>query len=114
MIHLLHGAVGHPSDWGDFIPLLEPHAAVAPDLYGDEIASFDEIGKAINGAGQTGDVLIGYSMGGRLALHALIDSTAPWSKAVIIGADPGSGLDVERVARDTAWAALARIDWNGC
>lgn len=112
MIHLLHGAVGHPSDWDSFIPLLEPHSAVAPDLYSGEIASFDAIGKVINGRAHAGDVLIGYSMGGRLALHALIDSAAPWSKAVIIGADPGSGLDIERVARDTAWAALARVDWD--
>ncbi len=112
MIRLLHGAVGDPSDWDSFIPLLEPHRAVAPDLYGGKIMPFADVGKAINSYGRGGDVLIGYSMGGRLALHALIESAAPWSKAVIIGADPGSGSDVDRVARDTAWAALARADWD--
>ena len=59
------------------------------------------------------DVLVGYSMGGRLALQALIDG-APFDRAVIISA----GLNLEenrdeRRARDEAWARRFESDpWD--
>jgi 2-succinyl-6-hydroxy-2,4-cyclohexadiene-1-carboxylate synthase len=50
-------------------------------------------------------------MGGRLAMHALVRPGAPWSKAVIISADPGHGHDPDRAKGDASWANLARSDW---
>ena len=58
-------------------------------------------------------VLLGYSMGGRLALQALIDG-APFDRAVIVSA----GLNLEegreeRRARDEAWARRFESDpWD--
>jgi 2-succinyl-6-hydroxy-2,4-cyclohexadiene-1-carboxylate synthase len=62
-------------------------------------------------------VLIGYSLGGRLALHALLAPTAAWHAAVIISAHPGLPTDAERARRrdaDEHWARrFARDPWNG-
>lgn len=55
-------------------------------------------------------VLVGYSMGGRLALHALLEKDHPWQAAVIIGAHPGLEDEAERAARaaiDAEWASRA-------
>lgn len=61
-------------------------------------------------------VLLGYSMGGRLALHALLDDREAWDAAVIVSAHPGLEDEVERAARrerDAEWAARAlRGDWE--
>ncbi len=61
-------------------------------------------------------VLMGYSMGGRLALHALIASPEAWKAAIIVSAHPGLGSEDERDRRrelDAEWAARARtLPWN--
>ena len=113
MIHLLHGAVGAPQDWDSLIPLLGDCAARAVDLYAGDISSFKRTAESLNQDALHGDVLVGYSMGGRLALHALTLANCPWSQAVIISSDPGSGPVPDRVARDRRWAKLARRDWDG-
>lgn len=80
MIRTLPGFLGLPGDW-DFLPWPhEPYAA---------------------GAASADDVLIGYSMGGRLALHILERET--FAKAVIVSAGLNAP-DPERLARDEAWA----------
>lgn len=61
------------------------------------------------------DAIVGYSMGGRLALHALL-SGATLSRAVIVSAGPGIDDPAERVARrqrDELWAQrFERDDWR--
>jgi 2-succinyl-6-hydroxy-2,4-cyclohexadiene-1-carboxylate synthase len=83
LIRTLSGFLGLASDW-DFLPW--PHSATE------------------------GDVLLGYSMGGRLALQLL--ETRPFAKAVIVS----SGLnapDEERRARDEEWARrFEREEWS--
>lgn len=69
-----------------------------------------------------GEVLLGYSMGGRIALHLLIQKPERWRAAVIVSASPGpkAGEDPARADRDAAWAARFRsepwdsvlADWN--
>lgn len=52
--------------------------------------------------------LLGYSLGGRLAWHALIAQPNLWAGAVIISADPGmtNGLQKEQcLQRDRIWAS---------
>ncbi|HEV7923107.1 MAG TPA: alpha/beta fold hydrolase [Thermoanaerobaculia bacterium] len=66
MITALHGFLGLPSDW-DFLGEVR-----AVNLWEEEIP-------------REGDVLLGYSMGGRLALRALLDG-ARYRKAVIVSA----------------------------
>ena len=58
-------------------------------------------------------VLAGYSMGGRLALQALIDG-APFDRAVIVSAGLNlEGGREERRTRDEAWAKRFESDpWN--
>jgi 2-succinyl-6-hydroxy-2,4-cyclohexadiene-1-carboxylate synthase len=54
-----------------------------------------------------GRALLGYSMGGRLALHALLENNHPWQAAVIVSAHPGLKSEGERVDRrrsDAEWA----------
>lgn len=51
--------------------------------------------------------LIGYSMGGRLALHALIDSPELYDQAVLVSTNPGLKTSIERSARyikDLRWS----------
>lgn len=92
MIRTLSGFLGLESDW-DFLPW--PHSA------------------------HGGDILLGYSMGGRLALHELWTAAGGVRKAIIVSAGLNAP-DEERRARDEAWArrfetddwtALMR-DWN--
>jgi 2-succinyl-6-hydroxy-2,4-cyclohexadiene-1-carboxylate synthase len=62
-------------------------------------------------------VLFGYSLGGRLALHALLAEPQLWDAAVIVAAHPGLVSEAERVerrGRDAGWAAAALKDeWGG-
>ena len=54
--------------------------------------------------------MLGYSLGGRLALHALLEKNHPWQAAVVVSAHPGLESSVEREARrsaDMTWAAHA-------
>lgn len=74
----------------------------------------------IAGVDRSDDVLLGYSMGGRLALEALA-SGVRFAKAVIVsaGLNLEAGRDARRL-RDEAWAArferdawdLVMRDWN--
>lgn len=106
----LHGAVGHPSDWDPLIAAVGMGSS-APDLYGEGVVPPDRFAVRLCASAARGDALVGYSMGGRLALHALVQPGAPWSRAVIISADPGAGPDPARVSADREWADLARRDW---
>lgn len=60
-------------------------------------------------------ILIGYSMGGRLALHALLEG-GPWDAAVIISANPGlrdPQEAVQRRSQDAQWATRALTEsWS--
>jgi 2-succinyl-6-hydroxy-2,4-cyclohexadiene-1-carboxylate synthase len=52
-------------------------------------------------------VLLGYSLGGRLALHACIHRPDLWQGVVVVGADPGLGSSEEKnqqFTRDRYWA----------
>lgn len=60
--------------------------------------------------------LLGYSMGGRLALHALLAQPDVWKSAIIVSAHTGLSDEAERVARrrkDAEWSALAlKGEWS--
>lgn len=123
----LHGAVGSLADW----------RAVAADLAAAGIGSravdlwrflecaplaLADFGRCLNAeaGGEvfrgSGRALIGYSLGGRLALHALLAPPHPWQAAVIISAHPGLEDEAARAARradDAAWGARAfGGDWQ--
>ncbi len=51
--------------------------------------------------------LLGYSLGGRLALHALVHAPELWAGAIIVSADPGTANGQKRrqaLSRDRTWA----------
>jgi 2-succinyl-6-hydroxy-2,4-cyclohexadiene-1-carboxylate synthase len=58
-------------------------------------------------AGRNKPYLLGYSLGGRLALHACIHRPDLWQGVVVVGADPGLGSSEEKkhqFTRDCNWA----------
>jgi len=75
-----------------------------------------EFGAAFNKEVHAKDpALLGYSMGGRLALHALLDNPTKWSKAVIVSAHTGIAAEdrIPRQALDAAWAAKSlKGEWD--
>jgi 2-succinyl-6-hydroxy-2,4-cyclohexadiene-1-carboxylate synthase len=118
---LLHGAVGMAADWRGFAKRLAEWktGTRAVDLWRFlecQPMPLADFGKALNAeaSGETargnGRALMGYSMGGRLALHALLEKNHPWQAAVIVSAQPGLENPAEREARranDAAWASMA-------
>lgn len=124
----LHGAVGAAADWRNAAAALAAAGVGtrAVDLWRFlECApmSQTDFARALNAeaAGEAargrGRVLLGYSMGGRLALQALLAGGGPWQAAVIVSAHPGLEHDGERASRraaDAAWGARAlTADWQG-
>jgi len=118
---LLHGAAGMAADWRGFTKRL---AAAKTGSRAVDLWRFLEcrplpladFGAALNAeaGGEVsrgcGRALLGYSMGGRLALHALLEKDHPWQAAVIVSAHPGLESDAERETRrasDAAWATMA-------
>ncbi|MBK1854280.1 alpha/beta fold hydrolase [Verrucomicrobiaceae bacterium 5K15] len=118
MIWALHGAVGRAADWHPF--------ASAMRAQGEEVRRLDlwrfldccpmpleKFGDTLAGEITRIDpspTLVGYSMGGRLALHALLAKPDFWKSAVIISAHPGLSDESERAARrisDAEWSARA-------
>ena len=116
----LHGAVGAASDWRSLAGILAKDgiSTRSVDLWRFlqcESVPMPDFGKRLN-ADAEGEVsrgqrriLVGYSMGGRLALHALLEG-GPWEAAVIISANPGVRDSEEAAARrgkDAVWATQA-------
>lgn len=105
MITALHGFLGRPADW-DFL----------------RDAGLDVDARELDDVPQSGDTILGYSMGGRIALHALLDG-ARYQRAVIVSAGLGIESESDRAARRMAdetwakrfehdeWEAVLR-DWN--
>ena len=122
----LHGAVGSASDWRGLAKGLAQSgiSTRAVDLWRFlecESVPMPGFGKQLNAeaAGEVARaaqrILVGYSMGGRLALHALL-AGGPWDAAVIISANPGLRDENEAAARrsaDTVWATQAlTLPWQ--
>ncbi|MFU8894492.1 MAG: alpha/beta fold hydrolase [Luteolibacter sp.] len=122
----LHGAVGLASDWRETGAQLAAHGVgsravdmwrfldccpMPLDAFGTALCA-EAAGEVFRGSGR---VLVGYSMGGRLALHALLADPQPWQAAVIVSAHPGLEDAGERAARravDADWASRALAgDW---
>ena len=117
----LHGAVGMAADFRGFAKRLaaEKTGSRAVDLWRFlecqpmPLANFgqalnaDAGGEVFRGSGRS---VLGYSMGGRLALHSLLEKGHPWQAAVIVSAHPGFESQAERETRragDAEWATKA-------
>lgn len=110
-----HGFLGSAGDW-NFLPAALPSvdAVVPVDLPGSlPVAPMKDWAAAFNISLRAmkdplgSNLLIGYSLGGRLALHLLLDDPALWKGAVIVSAHPGLDNAEERKKRagaDELWA----------
>ena len=118
---LLHGFTQTGRSWQPIgHALAGRYRAVAPDLPGHgafaerrpaSFAACDAYLRAVSDAPYT---LAGYSMGGRVALHAALSLGPRVRRLVLVGASPGLADPAERAARATADAALAdRIEAIG-
>lgn len=114
-IWCLHGAVGAAADWFPFREAIESqgHELRAVDLWRFLDCcprSLPATAESLNAEAQANagkNLLVGYSMGGRIALHALLEENSPWDAAVIISAHPGLETEAEKIARrkiDTDWS----------
>lgn len=125
---LLHGFTGSAEEWQPLLPAwADLRTLVAPDLIGhgrsptptdptcytmercisDLLALLDHLGYA------QVDIL-GYSMGGRVALHLAAAAPARVQRLVLESASPGLATAAERAARSASDHALAaQIECNG-
>jgi 2-succinyl-6-hydroxy-2,4-cyclohexadiene-1-carboxylate synthase len=114
---LLHGFTHTGATWGPVIRALgERYNAIAPDIRGHGAASgrepvdldgvIEDIDRLVEGGRFT---LAGYSMGGRIALHAALVLRGRIERLVLIGASPGIADAHERDVRLQSDEQLA--DW---
>ena len=111
---LLHGFTNTGASWDQVTSALrERYRSLAPDIRGHGTASAV---RPVSLAGVVADVgaaatepfeLAGYSMGGRLALHAALALPERVRRLVLIGASPGIGDPGERDERRAADDRLA-------
>ncbi len=107
----LHGFLGLPTDWDCFSQIQAMNVEAQDRGLWEWAEGFNA--RAPKGRPR---ILMGYSLGGRLALHALLASQTLWDAAVIISAHPGLASHVDREARlqkSLAWADRFEKDpWN--
>jgi 2-succinyl-6-hydroxy-2,4-cyclohexadiene-1-carboxylate synthase len=111
---LLHGFTNTGASWDQVVAALpERYRPLAPDLRGHGAAASV---RPVSLPGVMGDVgalapgpfdLVGYSMGGRLALHVALALPARVRRLVLIGASPGIADAAGRAERRAADDALA-------
>ncbi len=124
----IHGFLGQTRDWDPILPMA--YHSVRVDLFSSQAqVKFPRIKapqKDLKNLGswmnktlkdlKTPRILIGYSLGGRLALHALLSHPTPWSGAVLISTHPGFSENTEkqkRVKADEVWAKRFEEDsWD--
>jgi 2-succinyl-6-hydroxy-2,4-cyclohexadiene-1-carboxylate synthase len=105
VITCLHGFLGNPRDW-DFL----------------RDAGFEIETPPLDAIPDHGDILLGYSLGGRLALNALL-AGADYKRAILVSTGLGIEDETARAARrasDQAWARrfesedveIVLRDWN--
>src|SRR4051812_11045421 len=105
-LHFIHGFLGTSSDWDRFVkdPGHSSLEVLTYDLFrrvpkGLQPSSFPEslpaLGDWVNQQARKKrldsrrNILIGYSLGGRIALHALTQAPEMWSGAVLASTHPG-------------------------
>lgn len=111
---LLHGFTQTGRSWEPVRRALGGrYRAVAPDLPGHgsaaerRPASFDATDAYVRALGGDSFVLAGYSMGGRVALHAALRLGPRLRRLVLVGASPGLADPAERAERRARDEALA-------
>ena len=134
-LHCLPGFLGLPSDWDlfdqKFFPchfikyaLSLPHSLTASENslspFGESklnswASSFHKQVFSSEKFKNKKNILVGYSLGGRLALHSLCEKNN-WDAAILISVNPGLTSDEEKKIRwenDNLWAQkFLNEDWK--
>ncbi len=112
---LLHGFTNTGACWGPVLAAAgERYRALAPDIRGHGSASAARpvtLAAVLDDIAPT-DILVGYSMGGRIALHAALAGRA--QRLILLSASPGIADDSERARRrDEDEELAARVErWS--
>ena len=91
---------------------------VAEDLYAKQFVGFDDwtedfCNRVESEANGEKSILLGYSLGGRLALHACLARPDLWSGVIVVSGDPGSNDPDEKklqLEKDKRWAERFRSE----
>jgi 2-succinyl-6-hydroxy-2,4-cyclohexadiene-1-carboxylate synthase len=119
MMYAIHGFLGLPSDWNFLISDSASYQVKAIDPF--HICSpsqgLAEWGKRFNEMhSQNCSILLGYSLGARLAMHALIQNPAAYQAAILISGHPGLDHETSKIKRresDAVWAQrFLTEDWE--
>jgi 2-succinyl-6-hydroxy-2,4-cyclohexadiene-1-carboxylate synthase len=108
-IVFLHGFAGTASHWSGVIECLPPERfePIALDIAAAEPLTPDGVAELVAASTAETFALVGYSMGGRLALHAALAMPERISRLVLVSTSAGISDPHERAARQAADDALA-------
>lgn len=116
MIWCIHGFLGTSSDWAPFVEGFRNAGSTevrAIDLFDRPIPPEPparwavRFVRSVERMGDTDPILVGYSLGARLALHALLEDPGRFRGAILISAGLGvEGEEARQLRRvaDDAWA----------
>jgi 2-succinyl-6-hydroxy-2,4-cyclohexadiene-1-carboxylate synthase len=111
----IHGNLQTPSVWepfeGEFQVRGRAFSLECENLYDEWNNEFCD--KVENECSDEKPFLLGYSLGGRLALHACLARSDLWSGVIIVSADPGlssSGEKRLQLQKDQQWAERFRSE----
>lgn len=115
MIWLLHGNLGSPADWKPVMDALRSNGIESRALNLWKYLeccpkSLPEMGRVLCSEIAAQDkrpYICGYSLGGRLAMHAVLAHSPLWKGAMFISANPGLKNEEKKAARraaDAEWA----------
>jgi 2-succinyl-6-hydroxy-2,4-cyclohexadiene-1-carboxylate synthase len=113
-IVLLHGFTNTGQSWDGVVRAVPDRTALAPDLRGHGAASgrrpvtLDAVIGDLSELAPEPVTLVGYSMGGRIALHAAFALPERVRRLVLVGASPGLHDAAARAERRTADERLAK------
>ena len=122
IIWCLHGSLQTVSVWNAIGNAIESEFGSvqvgAVNLYENEYESFGDwreqfYEKVEEQAKGEPSLLLGYSMGGRLAMDAIVNNPGMWSGGIVVGADPGLISDDARskqLQKDLEWARRFRTE----
>ena len=123
LVYCLHGFLGQPSDWNGLeeslrsrernvqlvkVPLFDDAALGGNDSPAEWAKRFTLEVASVPSESNVRRFLVGYSLGGRLALHALLEKSFRWAGAVVVSCHSGLTDESDRTARrasDARWAA---------
>ena len=114
-IHAISGFLGSPSDWSAVLKEFKDVHLYNP-LQVDVQLPFCDWAEQFNALEPARGILAGYSLGGRLALHAALINPDRWHALIIISSHTGlSDLaqKTDRLQSDQRWAERFRFDaWD--